>query len=805
MLEAIRKAIVLVLACGSFGATGQMLPQALNPKDYESPSHAFVLTVDPTDMYGRGEGNYLVRSNGTVVWSGKKPWTLYEAGITDKGLIAGYAYTHGIEGFSKEGRRAGEGEFHVVIMDPNGELVLDETTKRTPSHFLHTPPNPLAKGVLLDDRQENLVIVLADEDANNRNDLWWTYELSTGKTVGKSHSRPNIPLTSQVGRMSQQDTNVTLPMFPEGRLRHLGTFTLREGATNVSAIHDIVEFDFDGAGRIGILRRDRPAHCSFVHLAADGSILRETALDIPAQLFESSFPKLAWLDGNRWLIAASGRGRGAKASAWWFDATNGKCVPVVDFDCPSISRVVGSRDGGFVAIAVKHFQYSMEDVLIAFDKSGKLRWQIGEREADLLSPEDLAVTANGQIAVLDVIRHTVQFFAKDGKILQVLKPQKLLENKSKLPGSLVESKMFNLEKLGGRKPEYPCDIAADNEGGITVKDFKGKFPLVRMDSVGKVTGEMTPRDQDGRFIDFVGLKVAPSGRVWVSDAECLIRLGSNGISDLVLGSAPANQELGKIAAVTVDQGGRVFAADERTGAVHVFDENGNCERIFKPAATDFKGRMLQAQIAVSPAGRVFVSDGDSFPDVPRFVEFQTDGERVGVKRLGLDTIKEHWFPLPARGTLLVLGYHDAFLVDQNDKVTRTIQRRPDRNWLETTKDASVAPDGSFAILTGGGYWFKKPWLINQYTPDGDPIRTVNMPGECMDFCFAYAGKIMITRTDKDICLFKATGEPMLRYSPAENEFRDVQHQEWKCFSTFEGREMWFVSPGLKSVWRFATP
>ena len=85
--------LTLFVSC-VFGAVGQRLsPPALNPTDYKSPSGRFVLNVDPTDRMGRGEGNYQVSSNGVVVWTGTKPFTLYEAGITDDGIIGGYAYS----------------------------------------------------------------------------------------------------------------------------------------------------------------------------------------------------------------------------------------------------------------------------------------------------------------------------------------------------------------------------------------------------------------------------------------------------------------------------------------------------------------------------------------------------------------------------------------------------------------------------------------------------------------------------------------------------------------------------------------
>ena len=74
-------------------------PPVLNPKTYKSPSAEFELFVDPSTMNGQGEGTYRLTRKGKVVWSGKHPFTLWEAGVTDVGIVAGYAYTHGWRGF----------------------------------------------------------------------------------------------------------------------------------------------------------------------------------------------------------------------------------------------------------------------------------------------------------------------------------------------------------------------------------------------------------------------------------------------------------------------------------------------------------------------------------------------------------------------------------------------------------------------------------------------------------------------------------------------------------------------------------
>lgn len=148
---------------------------------------------------------------------------------------------------------------------------------------------------------------------------------------------------------------------------------------------------------------------------------------------------------------------------------------------------------------------------------------------------------------------------------------------------------------------------------------------------------------------------------------------------------------------------------------------------------------------------------------------------------------------------------NAFLVEGDGKVIRSIERRPDRNWLDVTRDASVAPDGSFAIVTGGGYWYKKSWLVSLYSAAGNPVRILSFPAACMDFCFAYTGKYLATRTENDICLFDATDEPVLKFSPAVDGFNEVRTQRWLCFATMGGTELWLVCADRKSVWRFELP
>ena len=84
----------------------------------------------------------------------------------------------------------------------------------------------------------------------------------------------------------------------------------------------------------------------------------------------------------------------------------------------------------------------------------------------------------------------------------------------------------------------------------------------------------------------------------------------------------------------------------------------------------------------------------------------------------------------------MVGYRDAYLLGRDSKVRRTIQRRPDRNWLERPEGAAVAPDGSFAITTGRNF-AKNPWQAHLYSASGDPITNVGHASRMQELLLLY--------------------------------------------------------------------
>jgi hypothetical protein len=174
-----------LVVCSGYGqaAASEGPPPTLNRKSYASPNSKYSLFINPSDLYGRGKASYKLTRDGREIWSAEKPYTLWEAGVCDDGLVTGYAYSHGWRGFSEAGHNAGMGEFRRVIIDLRGKERLDQVTKREESRFLHTPPDPLASGLIVDVANDRMVVRVSDADLNRQAESWWAYQLSTGKLL----------------------------------------------------------------------------------------------------------------------------------------------------------------------------------------------------------------------------------------------------------------------------------------------------------------------------------------------------------------------------------------------------------------------------------------------------------------------------------------------------------------------------------------------------------------------------------------------------------------------------------------------
>ena len=179
------RAVLLTMAlwqgtrCAALASGGP--PPMLNPYERVSPSSEYALSVNPSDLYGRGPADYRFAKNGVTAWTNRFDFTLWDCAVADSGHVVGYAYSHGMAGFSEGGYSAGAGVFSAVILSPSGRVVLNDRMPRDWSRFSGRAPGPLAEGVIVVEAERLAVIRVSDRDINRVVEQWWVYDLENGE------------------------------------------------------------------------------------------------------------------------------------------------------------------------------------------------------------------------------------------------------------------------------------------------------------------------------------------------------------------------------------------------------------------------------------------------------------------------------------------------------------------------------------------------------------------------------------------------------------------------------------------------
>jgi hypothetical protein len=878
-------------------------PPTLNPKKYTSPSGKFVLFVNPSDLHGRGKADYELTDGGRKVWSSEKPYALWDASVTDDGVAAGYAYSHGWAGYAEAGIDAGLGDFRVVIIDPRGQERLNRITKRENSHFPDMAPDPRASGLIMDVANDRLVVRVDDPDINAQSEAWSIYQLSTGKELSTFRPKELMPnpkparylmnakpvkgtplivlhwsrydwekeqkegalftLISQDGKAiwtlelpedyetggdeksdelltaslrrsggilgSEQPARFELRFAKDAQrvtftavrtaggnwavsevsrrpfiepvisapkpaaipvlsLRPAGRVVLKsDRAAPPPEIREVNDFVFDPQGLIAYVRWSEIKSKVFTVVDQQGKVLHTVPLDAADAESPADWSELTCVGPGRYLLIRENPIDRNKTAVVTVDVVNGMTTPIAGFTTTALSKLGGFTDGGLVVIGgLIYFKGGAtgDGSLRSFDGRGKLLGSLpgnGDHNdpAALFGANDLTVTTDGMIAVVDVGRNIVQFFDRSGK----------------------HHHTVDLKKAWGREPNYPSDIAADRDGGVVIHDFRGNPPIVRMNADGTIRAQVKPRLKDGRTIDLRDAQVAPDGVLWVSDGHAIYRLLDSGLVGRVLGEAPDPLRLDKATAVTVDGKGQIYAVVARTGAVHVFAADGRWLRVCVPDAGDVARAIYDSNVTVSETGDVFLGLGD-FTNI-RFLHFSPDGNRVGIETSKLNEITESRYAQPGTARVWVLGYEKVYLIDEKGAVIRTIKRRPDGFWLEHPKTAATAPDGSIAVVSSGHDTLRhsRELAVSLYSPQGEPKLTFTLPetGEWSFPRIAFDGKRLAIAEKKAIVLFDATGKPLGQFEPAPNE-----DAAWTPFFAPGSREL-LLFDGVKTLHRFELP
>ncbi|MFO0830597.1 MAG: hypothetical protein U0637_02015 [Phycisphaerales bacterium] len=169
-------AFVLLCAGGSALADAQ-----LDPKTYTSPGGHYTLRVNPSNPNGAGSGSYVFSHDGRQAWAGDKPFTLWDAVITDSGVVCGYAYDTGLDGWC--GGNDHGCPLSAIIIDANGDPVMKEERPRSlPKTAIidpTPPPSPTVDGILVHEPSGTFILRL-DGGHDERRESWAKFSLVRG-------------------------------------------------------------------------------------------------------------------------------------------------------------------------------------------------------------------------------------------------------------------------------------------------------------------------------------------------------------------------------------------------------------------------------------------------------------------------------------------------------------------------------------------------------------------------------------------------------------------------------------------------
>lgn len=560
-------------------------------------------------------------------------------------------------------------------------------------------------------------------------------------------------------------------------LEHRGTIRLQTGAAGPSPIRNIGQFAFDDRGRIGFVRvADEPP--TMVIVEQDGRVALEARLD--ALGADPGMPVAAWVRGDEWVVVTGEHGEEASATALRVNATTGEAERIPIADCPTAIAVRGRADGGFYMLGRRDATYTISQELDAFDAQGQLLWRIEDGHDEpgrILAPQDITATAEG-VAVLEGVRDCIQRYDADGKHLGTIK----------------------LAEVWGRNPNYVTDLDADADGGFVLFDFDAPKPALRLDAQGKILTSFTPRFADGRvFVVHGGVRRSPSGDLWTSDGDSLLRLGPDGAVVAVAGRAPASEEDPQLVAWTVDARGRIHALNQRTTSVLVFTSTGALERVCRPLPDDFDKEFGSPSVAVSPTGDVFMNTGGWNERAARgYLRFNADGTRVGFEPRRGDWL----FRRDGSGRWEV-GHETAALLDPAGAVVRTIEHDADGNWLVWINQGSAAPDGSLALISDGrdGFYPDMP-TMSMYTATGDRVAAAPCPRDLAHAAFAFDGASAVLANDKGMWVIDAKTRA---FRPALLP-EALAGVKWAgVLLGPDGREAWAVHGEPPVIERFAMP
>ncbi len=597
----------------------------------------------------------------------------------------------------------------------------------------------------------------------------------------------------------QEKAEATLANIPAFEPQKLGS--IRIGSDDIdhgarAPIDEASEFTIDDRGRFGFMPGCGCEHGKKLLLVGrDGAVLKTIDL---AGMKEGLSRNVAWLAGDRWVMATSEDKVGGASSAAWLDVGTGVVTPIAGFDSAPVKMLAANRQGGFVALTASSGMFNSGSGIAAFGPDGKPRWKV-----DVVA-DSIAVATSGEVA---------GYRQSDGHLLVIA-----ADGRSR--------REIDLHKTLGAFTPFGLQLRADGSGGLVLAALSGvgallpaPHPIVRLRLDGSVIGQVATQYADSRgFTPRSDVEFDAQGRMWANDGHAFLRLDAKGKVDRVVGQAFDPDHLGEANAVAVDASGRIYAVDSWTDSVHVFDDTGRRLRVNRPDPTDYLGAISNPGITVTAAGDAYVLRREA--DIGReqgppadFVHYSPLGLRVGVETIRTDDgTAEKWLVQPDGQRRWVFDFDAIMLTDARGKVLRRIDHAGQAS-LGSVDQEAVAGDGSLAavgVAIRQGFF---PWQSSAVStavllsPRGDVVATwpastafdgmqdIAYDGRHVVFVMPGGGQ---ERDDASIVVTDTKGKPQFRFVVASGAWRTKAFLVQRA----TGTELW-VFDGHHTIDRYA--
>src|SRR4051812_22464207 len=115
------RVLIGAIALGTLVSAAGAQDHVLNPQTLTSPSGEWSMLVRPDTMNGDAGAHYTLKRRGEMAWEKDLPFAVWAGAITDSGLLAGFAYEHGLDGRAWGKPDSQHSYLYVVILDQKGE------------------------------------------------------------------------------------------------------------------------------------------------------------------------------------------------------------------------------------------------------------------------------------------------------------------------------------------------------------------------------------------------------------------------------------------------------------------------------------------------------------------------------------------------------------------------------------------------------------------------------------------------------------------------------------------------------------